>query len=463
MISFVRKLWHNKRGNAIMIAAACLPMIVACAGLASDTIQWTLWKRQLQRAADSGAIAGVYDRQAASGSTSTVPATVSHDLTLNDHTWMSLATGYPDIKYDANCPVTSTAAMSNRVCVTLGIRQALPFSSLFLSSGPLIVATATAATISTGTPCALALSGTGTAMDYSGNATVNAPTCILYSDSSSANSASAGGSSSVTAKSIAGVGGIAQSNNWHVQSYIPYSPSLPDPLSNVTPDTNDMKCAGHYEPGKKGGSTWVYDALDESTDMVNATYLDASGNVQKGANCWTSLSTSASNKGGLTVPGSYSGPIYIDANSGHGGTGSVDMQGKFNCDSCTVVMTNSNPTENTIGTWSANAQSQTNITSPTSGTFAGIAVYQDRRAAGGNIDKINGGSNNVLSGAVYFPKDTLQINGSGTSVSLCALWVANKITFLGNSSIALSSPDDTVCSGKEAGAGNPVQMVRLVG
>ena len=36
-----------------------------------------------------------------------------------------------------------------------------------------------------------------------------------------------------------------------------------------------MKCAGHYVTGKKGAQTWVYDALDESTDMASATYLDA--------------------------------------------------------------------------------------------------------------------------------------------------------------------------------------------
>jgi hypothetical protein len=164
----------------------------------------------------------------------------------------------------------------------------------------------------------------------------------------------------------------------------------------------------------------------------------------------------------MTVPGSYSGPIYIDANAGHGGTGSVDMQGKFTCGSCTIVLTNSDSTANTVGTWSANAQSQTTITSPTTGTYAGIAVYKDRRGAA-TSDTINGGSSNVLSGAIYFPKDTLQINGTGTATSLCALWVANKITFLGNSSIALSSPDDTVCSGKVAGAGTAAQMVRLVG
>ena len=60
MIEFFRKLWRDRRGNALVIAGAALPLIVGSAGLASDTIQWALWKRQLQRAADSAAIAGVY-------------------------------------------------------------------------------------------------------------------------------------------------------------------------------------------------------------------------------------------------------------------------------------------------------------------------------------------------------------------------------------------------------------------
>ena len=108
MIKFLRKLWRDKRGNALLMAGAALPILVGAAGLANDTIQWTLWKRQLQRAADSAAIAGVYDRAAASGSTSTVSATVSHDLTLNNHTWMSLKSGFPTVNYDATCPVSGS-------------------------------------------------------------------------------------------------------------------------------------------------------------------------------------------------------------------------------------------------------------------------------------------------------------------------------------------------------------------
>src|SRR3954462_1065263 len=109
MIKFFRKLWRDKRGNALLLAGAALPILVGAAGLASDTIQWTLWKRQLQRAADSAAIAGVYDRESAGGGTTNTSTAVSHDLTLNQHTWMNLTTA-PTVRFDANCPVASATA-----------------------------------------------------------------------------------------------------------------------------------------------------------------------------------------------------------------------------------------------------------------------------------------------------------------------------------------------------------------
>src|SRR3954453_24006559 len=76
MIKFFRKLWRDRRGNALVIAGAALPLIIGSAGLASDTIQWVLWKRQLQRTADSAAIAGVY----ATMQTQTVSAAVNTDV-----------------------------------------------------------------------------------------------------------------------------------------------------------------------------------------------------------------------------------------------------------------------------------------------------------------------------------------------------------------------------------------------
>ena len=105
MRNFMTKIWGDKRGNAMIIAAAALPLLIGSAGLATDTIQWALWKRQLQRAADSAAIAGVYDRVAAEGATTNTPAAVTKDLGLNNHTGMTLQSGYPVVTYPADAGI----------------------------------------------------------------------------------------------------------------------------------------------------------------------------------------------------------------------------------------------------------------------------------------------------------------------------------------------------------------------
>lgn len=467
MIGFIRNLLKDRRGNVLAIACAAMPLIIGCAGLATDTIEWTLWKRQLQRAADSAALAGAYDRaQASNSATTNTPTAVCNDLSVNLHTWMNLIGTSPCTgtvgSYTTLSYPTSSAFVTNQVQVTLRVQQRLPFSSLFMSTAPVIEARATAGTVSYGgTPCMLALNTTGTAINNSGNTTVSAPTCIFYSDSASSNSAAAGGSSMITAKAVAGVGGIASSNNWNVQSYLPYSPSLPDPFAPpsttaVSPDSSDMKCAGHYETqggGPNATTTWVDDDLTDGTDMASATYLGSDGLPHTGANCWKSLSVGSNRS--LTVPSTWNGPLYVNG-------GNVDLQGAFTCASCAIVLTNKDTsTTATIGTFSSNAQATNNITAPTSGTYKGIAVYQDRRASG-NIDKINGGTGNVVNGVVYFPNDTLWLNGTGNSVSLCAMYVAKNLVFNGNSTIAISSAADAACFGIGLPNTQSVSIVRLI-
>jgi hypothetical protein len=261
----------------------------------------------------------------------------------------------------------------------------------------------------------------------------------------------------VHAKAIAGVGGIANSNNWVVDQYLPYSPSLPDPFAPpsttaVTPDPSDMKCAGHWTAAHGSNpATWVYDDLTESTNMATATYLDAGNNVQTGANCWKSLSVGSNQS--LTVPANF-GPLYING-------GNVGLQGAFSCNGCTIVLTNKDPSSTaTIGTFDSNAQASNNITAPTSGTYKGIAVYQDRRATG-NVDKINGGSGNVISGVVYFPNDTLWLNGTGDATALCSMYVAKNLKFNGTGRISISAASDAACSGVNL-PNTAITIIRLV-
>src|SRR5688572_1893309 len=127
MRKFLRKMWNDKRGNALLIAGAALPLIIGSAGLATDTIQWALWKRQLQRAADSAALAGVYARVQANANQNATQA-VNADLADNDHTNINLMTGFPEVTFPTN------AGWTNGVRVRLAIQKNLGFSSLFLSS-----------------------------------------------------------------------------------------------------------------------------------------------------------------------------------------------------------------------------------------------------------------------------------------------------------------------------------------
>ena len=468
MIGFIRRLLKDRRGNALAIACAAMPMVIGCAGLATDTIEWTLWKRQLQRAADSAAIAGVYDRLSAVGATTNTSNAVCNDLGVNLHTWMALKATSPCTgTVGSYTTLTYPADVSNQtyqVQVTLQIQQPLPFSSLFMSSAPVIQATATAAAIgSTGLACIESLdTSTSTGVTFSGGTTIEMPNCDVFSNSSATNAAVGKGNSSVVANSIGAVGGVQQSNNFAVNSYKPYSSQLPDPFSGVTPDPSDMRCAGHWvTSGGNGGSnsssngsgtttTWVYDALSDATNM--STAVDQNGNP---ANCWTSLSVGSNRT--LAVPDNF-GPIYVNG-------GNAQLQGNFSCTGCTIVLTNKDTSSSaTIGTITVNAGVNNNITAPTTGTYKGIAIYQDRRATTctGNCNNLNGNSSSIITGAIYTPKQEVYYNGTGTVSATCTMFVSYRVTFNGNSALSNKFQDLSQCSGAGLPGNATTKVVRLV-
>jgi hypothetical protein len=403
-----------------------------------------------------------------------VPAAVAHDLALNNHTWMALRSGFPQITYPANQGVRT-----NQVQVTLSIQQRLPFSSMFMSAPPIISATATAATVpSGGSACFEALeTGSVTGLNFSGNAGIEAPDCDGFSNAGGANTSVAKGSANVTLNSVGGVGGIQQSNNFHVSSYRPYSPALTDPFANVNPDPADMKCAqapvtttvvdspeqGHWETSKNGKTqTWVVDqpavthqettytggaqALTDGMDVT--TMKDSSGSQ---ANCFTSISV-ASNKT-LTLP---SGTYYVNA-------GDLNVQGNLTCTKCTIVLTNKT-SASPIGNVKVNASANINMTAPDTGKWAGIAIYQDRRATDCNTcNKINGNSGSIIQGALYFPSQELEYNGTGTTNAVCTMFVARRLNFSGNSATTNKFKKLDDCAAYGLGGAPQTLMVRLVG
>ena len=407
MIQKIKALMKDRRGNVLAIAAGAMPLLIGSAGLATDTIQWTLWKRQLQRAADSAAIAGVYERVQQGGETE-VDGAVDTDLSINHHTGIDMLTGFPDVAL-----LDDSGDMRDRVQVTLAIRKRLAFSSFFLSSPPIIRATATAATVpGSDEYCVFATepSAGKTGITIGGNTSIEMD-CGFISNSPAANSALANGTAStVKATVIAAVGGVEKSNNWDVGKYDPYTTAAKDPYADVNPDPDDMNCDANPP------------ALTDATP--NASSLTGG--------CFSELSVGSNTT--LTLG---SGIYYITGKNANT-AGNVNVQGTLTCSGCTIVLTNkdSSPTAK-IGNFDMNAQAVMTLTAPTSGTYEGIAVFQDRRAEdknGAGSNKFNGGGTGIITGALYFPSQEVTYNGSGTSEAVCTRFVTRRIIFTGNSS-----------------------------
>ena len=84
--------------------------------------------------------------------------------------------------------------------------------------------------------------------------------------------------------------------------------------------------------------------------------------------------------------------------------------------------------------------SENNVTlnAPSTGTYAGVLFYQDRRANVGTMTStskiftVSSLNNATLSGAIYFPNNRIDIsslNNSGSTAGGCTVWIGRYIKF----------------------------------
>ena len=434
-----KKLWNSNKGSALIIAVAAFPAIVGAAGLATDTIQWALWKRQLQRAADSAAIAGVYSRTV-TDTTSAVNAAVTADLAVNQHTGFTLLSA-PTVALLAN-----NGTMQKRVQVGLKIQHSLPFSSMFLMSAPIIKANAIAASVpGSDEYCVITLepSVTKTGITIGGNSFISM-NCGMISNSPSSNSAlSNGNSSRVKATVIAAVGAVQASRSWNVEKYDPYTTAAQDPYGAIDPKAAEMSGCAANPP-----------AATEATVVVPGAATLCYSSINVGSTKTWNLGTDKT--------------IYVTGKNANT-AGNVVLHGTLNCTRCTIILTNKDmsPTAK-IGTFDMQAQSTMNITPFIGATdkYKGIAVFQDRRATdvngAGSPNKFNGGGTQVIQGALYFPSQSVTYNGNGTSTAICTRFVSRRIIFSGTSAVENKFEKGSNCAGAGLDGVEGGRLVRLV-
>ena len=409
---WMKQLRKNERGNVLVLGAASMPLLIGSAALAIDTIQLSLWKRQLQRAADSGAIAGAHSiHQSAS-----VNDAVTSDLALNN----TLPLAAPATI--ENAPTAGTHAGDARaVRVVLSTQRSLPFMGFFISTPPVISVEATAAVVEDGDFCVISLEeGENVGIEFQGNTNISLG-CGMATNSRAANGVTAGGSSTVLATPIAAMGGLSPSGNYIAPTILkPYSTAQDDPFAALPDPVVPNGCL-NKNVGPQDTMAFTPDQCFKGLDIKGTATFAA-------------------------------GVYYID-----GGTLSFGSQAKVTGEGVTFILTSKTAASNgnSVASLDMNGGAQVNLSSPTSGTYEGVLFYQDRRASAGGGNKINGNASSIFEGGFYFPRQDISMNGTAGMDTRCLQLVARRISFSGNSSIQNECPEN----GAKAFEGTRVRLV----
>jgi len=409
LITKLKSLLRDSSGNALIVCASALPLVIGAAAIGVDTIQVSVAKRQLQRAADSAAVAGASARN----QNRDVRAAVNRDLGLNNDMALS---GAPLIE---NAPTVGTYAGNTRaVRVQLTAQRTLPFVSFFTGEATTVRTEATAMAVFGGQYCMVSLEQTPvTSITIGGNARVNLG-CGMISNSPSQAAVTAGGSSVVRADPIAAVGGVPASSSYPSgTTLLPYSPRQEDPFANLPAPVVPAGCSNQ--------------PLRVQPNDPALTVTSASpGYVSPGVYCWRGMDI----KGTVTLP--PNSVIYID-----GGTMDFGSQANITGSGVTFILTSRNAVSNPsqIAQLSINGGATLNLTAPDSGTYAGVLMYQDRRTPLGT-SQVNGNSSSFLRGAFYFPSRELLFNGTAGMQTECVQMVARRLSFSGNAEISNRCP-----------------------
>ena len=428
MIKSMTRLWKDRRGTVPAITGAAIPLVVGAAGLATDTIQWVTWKRELQRAADSAAFAGAFSR--AQNASLAADAAVARDLTKHNNTGISLSSGYPIITYP------NASGWMGAVRVTLRVQKKLGFSSMFISSAPTITATGTAALIQDGWYCLYALEdGTdpGITVGGSSNAQIG---CNANSNSQGDPSGKGDGNAyPITAPMFSGAGnmpptitGVTEVRSYQMQQPDPFKDKYPTSV----PPSQTCSNMNSQQTMLQGGQNKIY---------------------QLSPGCYNDSKFTSTNNTYKLQPGVY----YLNNTDFEATGGTIEGTG------VTIILTGTTP-----GSIQTNGNVKIQLVAPTSatcGTFSSVnscdyeemLFVQSSSAGVDNLNKINGSSSSFWDGKLYFPNGKVSFTGSTGATTRCLMVVAKKLDFSGNANIQ-NNPSDCDTDGRV-----PRYVIRLVG
>ena len=455
---FLADLRGNKSGNALMLVAIGMPVLIGTSGLAVDSAQFYMWKRDLQFAADSAALAGAWARTTSATET-TYQARALQEYNSNLQTTSDFDTG-PTTSlghYDSTTRTFSASGGTNAVRVVASATKRLPFSNIITGRSTTVTVTATASAVPAGVPvtttttlntltaCMIALNPTAAGAFIIGgtaSGTVGCGGAALSTDPYAA--IRENGNPSATFGQLVAGGGIEISLLNNVGNDMTRLKSntvgLTDPLGALPTPTGSGISRAYSCPTASAGSaavttytatqllrtkiTYAYTKGSNSATASPTTYTSGTGYLANsdnspGVSSSVSRTTSAYVAGGPTQAGPTVGtPVNIT------GTGSGSI---WRTATTTTWTTISNVNQSTVPAVPAND----GIARPLPGTYTDISIAC-RTIFQPGIFVINGtidfSNNQTVSGAdvLFVMTSANKINNinSNTNLSLSGITIS---------------------------------------
>ena len=393
---FGARLAEDRRGVSAVITAIALTTLAGFCGLAVDVVMWEVNYRAMQGAVDQSALAAVTAFRNAGETAALGDSTTAQNAAYAT----AIRNGYPAGNVTV-AAFNNGGTCTNDGCLRVTITQSQSqfFTGVFFNGGPTASVTAVATcsgcgngdfTVAStgGDPCVMALDASGSGViTASGTPTLSLSNCNLYNNSPNTNATILNGGATIEGCTSTNACG---SQAFLAQSTTP-SGSIDIPIVNNASPAPDPY-AGLTVPTVAGSCTSSFPA----NPVPSGTYCP--GNITN-----------------QTVQFADNSVIVI--------TGGLNTKGNshLSCNSCTVYVT---------GGGSINGNSTISLTSPSSGQYAGIALWFGDNSA----VTYDGTNDSGFSGAIYAPTATVTFGGTNATGATCTRLIAAAIDLHGTPS-----------------------------
>jgi len=389
-------VWSEEGGAAAFMFALIATGVIATIGLGIDVIGWYRTDRALQNAADAAAVAAARN---GTGSYDSEAKAVAASYGFND--------GENGITVTPLNNQTCPNGQTNCYLVTVAMDAAPQFFSQVVGfPAPALSSAAMAGGAQTHSYCLMALASSGKDPAILGNGVpaANLDNCNIMSNTGMTCHGHNTGATNGDAHKTDNGCGITQNSN---------VPILPDPYKSLASNIPANTCGGSY-PQKSGGlqTKWSGAKTLPATTIV-------CGDLQLTAD--TTLTTAS--------PGSV---LVIE-------NGQLDTNGKTlqtaAGSALTIIFSGSSGSY----THAPTGGGTLNFNAPTSGTWSGVAIYQDPALTTGvDISAAGNSPNWDISGLVYLPHSSVLFSGAvnkSSNGASCFGLVVDNITINGTGEI----------------------------